>query len=397
MRAPLPLTLAVAVLAAGCSGAGGAGTAAPTPDRPSTTASPAAPSATTGSASATPATSSAGGQARVRPARGITRLASGLRIPWSVAFLPDGSALVTERGNRSPDTPSKEWGSARLLRVTPAGKVSVVQRIPVTDQVSEGGLLGIAVSPHYATDHWVYVFFTTSSDNRIARFRLGQKPQPILTGIPHGAHHNGGRLAFGPDGMLYATTGESGNPSLAQNKASLGGKILRITPEGGPAPGNPFPGSPVYSYGHRDVQGLAWDAKGRLFASEFGDHAVDELNLIQPGRNYGWPTVEGRSTDPRYVNPLVTWPVKQASPSGIAIRDGQVWLANLVGQRLNRVGLDGYRSTSLLVRQYGRLRDVVNAPDGSLWILTSNRDGRGAGYGRGAPRPEDDQILRYVP
>ena len=396
MRAWPPVLLTGALLA-GCGGSDPVGSG-PTTTSSSARSSTPTPSATMSTtASGSPSTTTAGGQLRVRPARGITRLASGLRIPWSVAFLPDGSALVTERGNRSADTPAREWGSARLLRVTPAGKVSVVQRIAVTNRVSEGGLLGIAVSPKYAADGLVYVFYTTNSDNRIARFKLGQKPQPILTGIPAGAHHNGGRLAFGPDGMLYATTGESGNPALAQNRASLGGKILRITPAGKPAPGNPFPGSAVYSYGHRDVQGLAWDARGRLFASEFGDHAVDELNLIRPGGNYGWPAVEGRSTDRRFVAPLVTWPVKQASPSGIAIRDGQVWLANLVGQRLNRVALDGYRSTSLLVREYGRLRDVVNAPDGSLWILTSNRDGRGGNYGRGAPRAEDDQILRYVP
>ncbi len=280
-------------------------------------------------------------------------IATGLCIPWGLAFLPDGTALVT----------------------------------------GEGGLLGIAVSPTYTRDRWVYLYYTTQDDNRIARLRLGQEPQPILTGIPGGDFHAGGRIAFGPDGMLYAATGETWVArEIAQDRSSLGGKILRITPEGRPAPGNPFPGSAVYSMGHRNVQGLAWDARGRLYASELGEGRFDELNLIRPGGNYGWPVVEGVGGDPRFVDPIATWAPSEASPSGIAVLDGRVYLACLRGQRLYRVGLDGRNPRALLVGDYGRLRTVALAPDGSLWLLPPNRDGR-----MQPPSNADDRVLRLTP
>src|SRR5262249_28823952 len=161
-------------------------------------------------------------------------------VPWGVAFLPDGSALVTERD------------STRILAVAADGGVREVQRIAEARPGGEGGLLGIAVAPSYASDHWVYVYYTTSVDNRIARLRLGEAPQPILTGIPRAGNHNGGRIAFGPDGMLYAGTGDAAESPRSQDRANLGGKILRITPEGRPAPGNPFGDSPVWSLGHRN-------------------------------------------------------------------------------------------------------------------------------------------------
>jgi glucose/arabinose dehydrogenase len=198
--------------------------------------------------------------------------------------------------------------------------------------------------------------------------------------------------------MLYATTGETFyRRDIAQDPTSLGGKILRLTPEGEPAPGNPIPGSPVYSLGHRNVQGIAWDADGRLYASEFGEDRFDELNLIEPGHNYGWPAVEGPSDDPRYTNPITTWKPADASPSGIAVAGNHIYVACLRGQRLYRVDLDGRNPQPLLANEYGRLRTVAQAADGSLWILTSNRDGRGQTDGRGDPRPEDDQILRLRP
>jgi glucose/arabinose dehydrogenase len=314
------------------------------------------------------------------PASAVRTVASGLRVPWSVAFLPDGTALVTERN------------SARILSVTPDGKVTEVQRLSEPRPRGEGGLLGIAVSPSYATDKWVYLYYTTATDNRIARLHLGQPPEPVLTGIPGGDFHAGGRLAFGPDGMLYAGTGETYyTPDLAQDRRSLGGKVLRLTPDGKPAPGNPFGDSPVWSMGHRNVQGLAFDTRGRLFASELGFHEYDELNLIEPGRNYGWPIVEGPGNDRRFTNPVATWhPTSVASPSGIAVVGVRVYVACLAGKRLYRVGLDGRNLEALLLQRYGRLRDVVVAPDGALWVLTSNRDGRGQ------PAVEDDRILRVV-
>ena len=322
---------------------------------------------------------SVSGVSELRLPEGAVRpLATGLRAPWGLAFLPDGTALVTER-----DT-------ARILSVGASGQVTEVQRLAEVRPGGEGGLLGIAVSPSYAQDRWVYVYYTAESDNRIARLRLGGRPEPILTGLPSARIHNGGRIAFGPDRMLYVGTGDAGERGQAQDRAALGGKILRVTPDGQPAPGNPYGDSPVYSYGHRNVQGLAWDGQGRLFAAEFGQNRYDELNLIQPGGNYGWPVVEGPSGDDRFVAPLATWATGDASPSGIAVAGDRVYVACLRGRRLYRVGLDGGSAQALLVGAYGRLRYVAVAPDGALWVLTSNRDGRGS------PARDDDRILRMT-
>ena len=310
------------------------------------------------------------------PASAIETVATGLQAPWGIAFLPDGSALVTERD------------SARILSVRQPGTVTEVQKIAEVRPGGEGGLLGIAVSPTYERDGWVYVYYTAADDNRIARLHLGQAPQPILTGIAKAGIHNGGRIAFGPDGMLYAGTGDASDRGEAQDRTSLSGKILRITPEGQPAPGNPFGDSPVYSYGHRNVQGLAWDGSGQLYASEFGQNRLDELNRIEPGRNYGWPEVEGPGDDPAFVNPVATWSTSDASPSGLAIKGDRAYLACLRGTKLYRIGLDGSHPQTLLSGQYGRLRAVVVAPDQTLWVLTSNRDGRGS------PAASDDRILR---
>jgi glucose/arabinose dehydrogenase len=318
-----------------------------------------------------------------RAEQGVRVLATGLEAPWGIAFLPRGDALVTERD------------SARILRVTPAGRVTEVQRLSEVDGEGEGGLLGIAVSPAYARDRLVYVYYTTGEDNRIARLRLGQRPEPIVTGIPRSGIHNGGRLAFGPDGFLYAGTGDASERGLSQEVSSLGGKVLRMTPEGRPAPGNPFPDSLVWSKGHRNVQGLAFDAAGRLWASEFGQNQFDEVNRIEAGRDYGWPTVEGAVDDSRFAQPAVTWRTSDASPSGAAIAGNTLYVAALRGERLWQVPLDGRGGVGtprpMLVGEYGRLRAVVRAPDGSLWVLTSNRDGRGD------PAPDDDRILRLVP
>jgi glucose/arabinose dehydrogenase len=311
----------------------------------------------------------------------VSVLATGLEVPWGIAFLPDGDALVTERD------------SARILRVPAGGGTPTeVQRLSEVDGDGEGGLLGIAVPPTYPQDQLVYVYYGTAEDNRIARMRLGQPPQPIVTGIPRAGIHNGGRLLFGPDGFLYAGTGDASEGGNAQDRTSLGGKILRMTPDGQPAPGNPF-GTLVWTYGHRNVQGLVFDRSGRLWASEFGQNRFDEINLIQPGRDYGWPIVEGASDDPRFAAPLVTWRTSDSSPSGVTIAGSTLYVAALRGERLWQVPLEGDRTgppRATLEGEYGRLRAVALAPDGSLWILTSNRDGRGD------PTGDDDRILRLT-
>jgi glucose/arabinose dehydrogenase len=343
---------------AACSSDQPTGGPAPADSRPSSTAS-----AGTGAA----------GQVSV--------LATGLEVPWGIAFLPGGDALVTERD------------SAKILRVPAGGGAPTeVQQLSEVDGDGEGGLLGIAVPPTYAHDQLVYVYYSTADDNRIARMRLGQPPQPIVTGIPRSGIHNGGRLVFGPDGYLYAGTGDASARGNSQDRNSLGGKILRMTPDGKPAPGNPF-GNLVWSYGHRNVQGLVFDRAGRLWASEFGQNRFDEINLIQAGKDYGWPIVEGASDDPRFTAPLVTWPTSDASPSGVTIAGSTLYVAALRGERLWEVPLDGDRTgtpQAALQGRYGRLRAVQLAPDGSLWILTSNRDGRGN------PTDEDDRILRLT-
>ncbi|MER5719773.1 PQQ-dependent sugar dehydrogenase [Streptomyces sp. NPDC002132] len=367
------------LLAAGCSSDGGgpAGGAAK-------------PSAAPTSAASSPAQSPA---EAAPPAKGtvtvVRTVAEGLNSPWGLAPLPEGGLLVASRDEGT------------ITRVDAAtGKKTLLGEVPGVSAAGEGGLLGLALSPDYAADHMVYAYFTSASDNRVVRMlydarrpageQLGA-PDTVFRGIPKGMIHNGGRIAFGPDRMLYAGTGETGDGGLAQNKESLGGKILRLTPEGEPAPGNPFPDSLVYSYGHRNVQGLAWDSKQRLFAAEFGQKTWDELNAITPGGDYGWPEVEGRSDDPAYRNPLAQWSTDQASPSGIAYAKGSIWMAGLRGKRLWRVPLKGTQASAdpqaFLEGEFGRLRTVVAAGGDRLWVTTSNTDGRGA------PKGGDDRIL----
>lgn len=324
-------------------------------------------------------------QAAVPPTPQVAgTVATNLASPWGLAFLPDGSALVSERG------------TARVKRIA-NGTTTTVGTVPGVSPGGEGGLHGLAVSPTFATDNLVYAYFTASGDNRVVRMTytggLGQ-PQVIVSGIPKASIHNGGRLAFGPDGMLYVSTGDAGQSGSSQNPSSLGGKILRVTPTGAPAPGNPTQGNRLWSLGHRNVQGLAFDDAGRLWASEFGQNTWDELNLIRAGGNYGWPTVEGDGNVPGFVDPVAQWPTSQASPSGIAFSRGTVWLAALRGQRLWAVPVAGGAPdgspVNFFTNTYGRLRTVTTAPDGSLWLMTNNTDGRGT------PRPGDDRILRLT-
>jgi len=311
-------------------------------------------------------------------------VATNLASPWGLAFLPDGTALVSERN------------TAQIRRIS-GGTVTTVGTVPGVVPGGEGGLLGIAVAPTFGTDRLVYAYFTAANDNRVVRMRFDTglgTPEVIISGIPKATIHNGGRLAFGPDGMLYVSTGDAGMSANSQNPNSPGGKILRVTPAGAAAPGNPMAGNRMWSMGHRNVQGLAWDSAGRLWASEFGQNTWDELNLIQAGRNYGWPTVEGRGNNPNFVDPVVQWTTAEASPSGIAFAANTVWLAALRGTRLWGVpvangALDG-NPVAFLNGSLGRLRMITNAPDGSLWLMTNNTDGRGT------PRAGDDRIVRLT-
>ncbi|GAA3818063.1 PQQ-dependent sugar dehydrogenase [Streptomyces coacervatus] len=375
---PAVLATTALLLTAGCSSGGGSGGSGDST----------APGSTT--ANSSPSEQAA---EQAPPAKGSVKVlrtvSTGLNTPWGLAPLPGGSLLVSSRDQGTITKVDEKTG-----RKTELGKVSGVS------PAGEGGLLGIALSPDYASDHMIYAYFTSASDNRIVRMLYDAKkpsgeqlgaPDTIFKGIPKGYIHNGGRIAFGPDKMLYAGTGESGNRGLAQDKNSLGGKILRLTPEGDPAPGNPFPDSPVYTYGHRNVQGLAWDPEQRLFASEFGQDTWDELNAIKPGDNYGWPDAEGKSSDPEFHNPIAQWHTDDASPSGIAYAEGSIWMAALKGRRLWRIPLKGTEASAapqaFLTGEYGRLRTVVPAGGDKLWLTTSNTDGRGN------PKSGDDRIL----
>ncbi len=337
----------------------------------------------------TPSASAGAGSSDAEQQVAVTVLAKDLDVPWGLAFLPDGAALVTER-----DT-------ARILRVGPESdadglKVTEVQRLSEAVSGGDSGLLGIAVSPGYKTDETVYVYYSTDKDNRVAKLKLGGVPEPVLTGIPRSENDNGGQLAFGPDGFLYVTTGDGSEAGdQAQNARSLGGKILRITPDGEPAPGNPVKTSPVWSSGHRNVQGIAWDKAKRMYASEADQRTTGELNVITKGGNYGWPAADGAATDRRFTDPLVTWPVEESSCSGVAVLERTIATACPGGKRLWLVGTTGNgtvigRPSPLLAGDYGRLRAVAAAPDGSLWVTTSNQEDGGD------PAPEDDRIIRLV-
>lgn len=366
----------LALTACGADEPGDDGEASPSPSSSPSTSS-AAPAPTTDAPASPP---------RVPEATGD--VTTGLDAPWDVAFMPDGAAVVPER----------DTGLVKL--VYDDGTVVEAGAFPEAEGPDEAGLLGVAVSPDFAEDRQLYFYLTTADDNRVVRRTLTEdgtlgEQEAVLTGIPSSNRHDGGRPEFGPDGYLYVATGDAGQPALAQDPGSLAGKILRITPDGDPAPGNPDASSPVWSLGHRNVQGLAFDDAGRLWASEFGDKAFDELNLVEAGGNYGWPEVEGAGGESEgYVDPVVTWTTDEAFPSGLAYAEGSLWMAALRGQRLWRIdlapgaGAVAGEPTAYLDGTYGRLRQVTPAPDGSLWLLTNNTDGRVT------PRDGDDRIVR---
>ncbi|RKS74017.1 glucose/arabinose dehydrogenase [Motilibacter peucedani] len=382
---PAAAALAVGLLSAGCGGSSSP-VAAPVP--PAATSGPAS-SESVPSPTAT-APGRPGATATRAPAPGsltpkvVGTVATGLTTPWGLAFLPDGSALVSER-----DT-------GLVKRVTAAGAVTTVGRVAdavhTASDGGEGGLLGLALDPAYPRQPYLYAYLTSASDNRVvrmtyARGRLGA-PTVLLRGIHRSTHHNGGRIGFGPDGMLYVGTGDAEERPNAQDRGSLNGKILRMTRTGAVPAGNPFPGSLVWTLGHRNVQGFGWDPQGRMWADEFGQDTWDEVNRIVAGRNYGWPVVEGVGHRSGYADPVVTWHTDDASPSGLAVVGSTAYVAALKGERLWAVPLGGGAPKASFTGTYGRLRTVAVAPDGSVWLTTSNTDGRAE------PSKGDDRILR---
>jgi glucose/arabinose dehydrogenase len=298
-------------------------------------------------------------------------IAQGLSIPWGLAFLPNGHAVVADR-NSGAVMLYKGFGAPEVI-----GGVSVP---PQDGMFDERGLLGLAVSPNYEEDGYIYAYHSTDEDNRVVRFTAEDfDPEPIITGIPSAVNHNGGRIAFGPDGKLYVATGDANDTDNAQDLESLGGKILRAEPDGTVPEDNPFEGSLVYSWGHRNVQGIDWDSGGEMYATEFGQDTWDELNHIEAGANYGWPVVEGTGGEEEYADPLLTWAPAEASPSGLEIVDDVAYVAALRGERLWTVPVEGGEvlgePEAVLVGEIGRIRTVEAAPDGWLWLTTSNGSG----------------------
>lgn len=326
----------------------------------------------------------------------VTTIATGFEVPWALAFLPDNSLLITERPGRVRLI-TKEGN----LLSEPLLTLSVVQKIQ-----GEGGLHGVTIHPEFETNHFVYLYYTyanagQSSQNRVARYTLENNKlineTIIVDAIPGALFHDGGRIKFGPDNLLYITTGDAQEPSLAQDTNSLAGKILRVTPEGQPAPGNPF-GNSVYSYGHRNPQGIAWNANGSLWQTEHGRSnptGFDEINLIMSGKNYGWEIIQGDETKAGMVTPkrhsgaTGTW-----APGGAAFIGDSFFYTGLRGQTLYEAVIKNNEVVELKEHfngTYGRIRDVIAGPDRMLYMTTSNRDGRGT------PQSDDDKILRINP
>ncbi|MFS8095537.1 PQQ-dependent sugar dehydrogenase [Lentzea alba] len=316
-----------------------------------------------------------GGPAGVPNPGTVKQIVGGVDVPWGVAFLPDGSALVTERE------------SFNILRVTEAGSKTTIGKIPgAVGTGGEGGALGIEISPNWASDRFIYVYHTYSGGNRLVRAQFDGAQlsnwTTLLDGVPKNRFHNGGRLRFSPDGRhLFISTGDAQNSANAQNMNNNAGKILRINPDGSIPADNPFSGKAIWSYGHRNVQGLDFDSQGRLWASEFGNSSQDEVNLIQKGGNFGWPQCEGTSGScGGTILPKKTWSTSQASPSGLTIINDYVFVATTVGQSVYRLRIDA--SSNLVDQQryfqgtYGRLRTVEVDKEGDIWLTTStDKDG----------------------
>ena len=345
------------------------------------TSSPAAPSSTLVPSSTPAAPAAALGSP--------TELVTGLDAPWGLTFLPDGSALVSERI------------SGRIVRVTAdGGQPRTVGVVPGVAVSSEGGLLGIVASPDFATDRTVFASVSGPQENRVVALTIAQDhgslalDRVVLDGITTADRHHGGRLAIGPDGHLWVGTGDAFEPENAADDDSLNGKVLRVALDGSVPADNPGD-SPVWSSGHRNVQGIAFGPDGTAYATELGHRTWDEVNVLRPGRDYGWPESEGIEGDTG-ERPLAVLPPDDASPSGVAYAAGSLWVGALGGQRLWQVPVEGGAATgepvAHLVGDHGRIRTVEVAPDGALWLVTSNTDL--ATWGGTDPRPGDDRILR---
>jgi len=324
-------------------------------------------------------------------AKTIEIVAQNLDIPWEIAFLPDGDMLVTER-------------SGKLLKI--GTETKVIKEIEGVKHIGEGGLLGLTLHPNFPLNNFIYLYSTTQDSkgitNRVERYKFTgdtlSERTVILEGIKGSSNHDGGRMAFGPDGYLYITTGDAETPDLAQDKNSLNGKILRISGDGSIPPDNPF-GNAVYSLGHRNPQGLAWDKDGTLWETEHGPSGsqtgYDEVNIITKGSNYGWPLVKGDQTKEGLVSPIIqsgsadTW-----APSGMAYWDNSLFFSGLRGEALYEAKIIGKNRLDLVSHfreEYGRIRAVVLGPDNFLYISTSNRDGRGR------TKEGDDKIIKVNP
>lgn len=325
----------------------------------------------------------------------LTVIAENLETPWALAFLPNGGILVTERPGR-----------VQLVTADGESQSSPVATLEGVKEIGEGGLLGIAIHPEFATNNFVYLYYTYSSSgedtlNRVVRMTFQnnklENEEVIVDAIPGAANHDGGRIKFGPDNFLYIGTGDAQQPTQAQNRNSLAGKILRVTDEGKPAPGNPF-NNAVYSYGHRNVQGLAWNSEGQFWSTEHGPSGLqsgrDELNLIEPGNNYGWPEIEGDETRsgmemPKRHSGNTAW-----APSGADFAGTSLFFSGLRGQTLYEAVISNGNVTELkehFIKEFGRIREVVTGSDGMLYITTSNTDGRGDAD------DTDDKILKINP
>lgn len=316
-------------------------------------------------------------------------VAKNLDTPWAIAFLPDGNILVSQR-----------FGEVSLIKKDSSDPVPVA-KLPQVQEIGEGGLLGIALHPDFSSNNLVYLYYTFFSSanetlNRVSQLTYQNNQltneQVIVDNIPGSVNHNGGRIKFGPDNYLYITTGDAGNPSLAQDINSLAGKILRVTPQGTPAPGNPF-NNLVFSYGHRNPQGLSWDASGKLWSTEHGQSGLDEFNLIEIGNNYGWPVIRGLEKRDKMVTPNLNSGNLTWAPAGMAYFEGSVFFGGLRGQSLYRASINpgGIDLKDYFKNQYGRIREVILGPDTMLYITTSNKDGRGS------PQVGDDKIIRIDP
>jgi glucose/arabinose dehydrogenase len=379
-------TTALAVLLAGCTGDGSATTTSSSSGAASDAAAPV--ETTPGPGPVAPTTDTAA--VRVADGAEPTDVVTGLEAPWSVVRLDTGSSFISFRD------------SGRVVELTADGSLRDVATIDGVVHEGESGLLGLAVlagSPSY-----LYAYLTTADDNRIVRAPITGEPgsyglgpvEDVFTGIPAARNHDGGRLAFGPDGMLWATTGDASDDTAAQDETSLGGKVLRLSPTGAVPSDNPMPGSPVWSLGHRNPQGITWDAWGGGWAAEFGQDTWDELNSLAPGANYGWPEVEGRdssgSSSGEFLEPVLQWRTDEASPSGLTAVGSTLFLAGLGGEVLFEIQVPEAGEATSTERfsgdeSLGRIRDVLPGPDGTLWLLTNNTDGRGDA------RRGDDRIV----